>query len=286
MAAIDFPNSPTLGTIHTVDNKRWEYDAEKWVLLADFITPNVSGTVHNATIGDGVNTSFVLTHYFNSRDLSVSVREAASPYGLILTSWEATTADTITVFFDSPPASNSVRVSVYIAVAGLEQGPAGPTGPSGPTGAEGPTGPSGMAIQGTAPVSTSVIWADTSVTGVAVVPLGGTTGQMLTKSSGTDYDTAWSTPVTSSDLALKAPLASPTFTGIVTIPAGASISGFALLASPTFTGTVTLPSDTSIGTVSATEIGYVDGVTSAIQTQLNTKASTGKAIAMAIVFGG
>jgi len=44
------------------------------------------------------------------------------------------------------------------------------------------------------------------------------------------------------------------------------------LAGPTFTGTVVLPSTTSIGNVSATEIGYVDGVTSAIQTQLNAKA--------------
>ena len=43
-------------------------------------------------------------------------------------------------------------------------------------------------------------------------------------------------------------------------------------ASPTFTGTVVLPSTTSIGTVSNTEIGYLDGVTSAIQTQLGTKA--------------
>jgi hypothetical protein len=42
-------------------------------------------------------------------------------------------------------------------------------------------------------------------------------------------------------------------------------------ANPTFTGTVTLPSTTSIGTVSSTEIGYVDGVTSAIQTQLDSK---------------
>jgi hypothetical protein len=41
------------------------------------------------------------------------------------------------------------------------------------------------------------------------------------------------------------------------------------LASPTFTGTVTLPSTTAIGTVSATELGYVDGVTSPIQTQLS-----------------
>jgi len=43
---------------------------------------------------------------------------------------------------------------------------------------------------------------------------------------------------------------------------------------PTFTGTVTLPANTSIGNVSSTEISYVDGVTSAIQTQLNTKAPT------------
>lgn len=44
-------------------------------------------------------------------------------------------------------------------------------------------------------------------------------------------------------------------------------------ASPTFTGTVTLPSDTSIGDVSATEIGYVNGVSSNIQTQLDAKAA-------------
>ena len=37
----------------------------------------------------------------------------------------------------------------------------------------------------------------------------------------------------------RAPLASPTFTGTVTIPAGASISGFAPLASPSLTGTPT-----------------------------------------------
>ena len=37
----------------------------------------------------------------------------------------------------------------------------------------------------------------------------------------------------------KAPLASPTFTGTVTIPAGASISGFAPLAAPALTGNAT-----------------------------------------------
>ena len=75
-------------------------------------------------------------------------------------------------------------------------------------------------------------------------------------------------------LGLKAPLASPTFTGTVTIPEGASISGFAPLASPTFTGTVILPSTTSIGNVTSTEIGYLDGVTSGIQTQIDTKITS------------
>lgn len=42
----------------------------------------------------------------------------------------------------------------------------------------------------------------------------------------------------------------------------------------TLNGNVTLPSTTSIGNVSATELGYLDGVTSAIQTQLDGKAST------------
>jgi hypothetical protein len=56
-------------------------------------------------------------------------------------------------------------------------------------------------------------------------------------------------------------------------------TGYAPINSPTFTGTVVLPSTTSIGNVSNTEIGYLDGVTSAIQTQLNTLTSTKAPIA-------
>lgn len=42
-----------------------------------------------------------------------------------------------------------------------------------------------------------------------------------------------------------------------------------------------LPSSTSIGTVTSTEIGYLSGVTSAIQTQINGKASSSAAITIA-----
>jgi len=81
--------------------------------------------------------------------------------------------------------------------------------------AAGVRGPAGIAFQGTAPATTDVLWADTSASGVDAMPIGGTTGQMLTKASSTSYDAVWATPVTSSDLALKAPLANPTFTGTV-----------------------------------------------------------------------
>lgn len=87
-------------------------------------------------------------------------------------------------------------------------------------GVGGVQGPAGVAIQGTAPATTDVLWADTSDTGLVIVPAGGTTGQVLAKSSSASYDTAWATPVTSSDLALKANLASPTFTGTPTLPTG------------------------------------------------------------------
>lgn len=97
------------------------------------------------------------------------------------------------------------------------------------------------------------------------------------------------------DLSLKAPLASPTFTGTVVLPSTTSIGNVtsteigyvdgvtsaiqtqldakAPLASPTFTGTVVLPGTTSVGSVDATELGYLNGVTSNVQTQLDAKAS-------------
>jgi hypothetical protein len=48
----------------------------------------------------------------------------------------------------------------------------------------------------------------------------------------------------------------------------------ATTSNPTFTGTVVLPTSTSIGDVSSTEIGYLNGVTSGIQAQIDTKASS------------
>jgi archaellum component FlaC len=51
-------------------------------------------------------------------------------------------------------------------------------------------------------------------------------------------------------------------------------STYAPLNDPTFGGTVSLPNTTSIGDVSSTELGYLDGVTSSIQTQLTDLGTT------------
>jgi hypothetical protein len=53
-----------------------------------------------------------------------------------------------------------------------------------------------------------------------------------------------------------------------------TLEDYAPLLNPSFTGTVVLPADTSIGDVSGTELGYLNGVTSSVQTQLNAKLST------------
>jgi len=100
-------------------------------------------------------------------------------------------------------------------------------------------------------VSTAPSWGKidltTHVSGTLPVANGGTGATTLTgyvKGSGTAALTA-SAAIPVADVTGAAPLASPTFTGTVTIPAGASISGFAPLASPTFTGTPAAPTASS-----------------------------------------
>ena len=52
----------------------------------------------------------------------------------------------------------------------------------------------------------------------------------------------------------------------------AAVDRKASLSNPTFTGTVVLPATTSIGDVSATELQYLNSVTSNVQDQINSKA--------------
>lgn len=369
------------------------YDSQ-WIEIGNATAD--TGSSFFATIGNNTDTIYVLEHNFNTRDVLVTVRNAASPYEDIDIRWEATTANTVTVYFSAAPANSSVRVGVYSSanagtsvstnLAGLQdtvftslntgdylkfngtnwvndtisdsfldinspqthevlkyngsQFTNGPEGvfndnillinngsaatPSFNAGLEvergsvnnvllrwnessdvweftndGTTyqelGKTSVTVSTTSPASPyqGQVWFDSSEGGTYVyygsnwIEVGaapvesllatvdakgdllvgtsdntvsrlavGTNGQMLVSNSSTGTGLAWTTV------------------------------SYSPINSPTFTGTVTLPSTTSIGNVSNTEISYLDGVTSAIQTQIDTKASTGKAIAMSIVFSG
>ena len=61
------------------------------------------------------------------------------------------------------------------------------------TGVTGPRGSDNIVTAATAPSDLDVLWIDTSEDGDAVLPLAGTTGQVLSKVDGTDYNTAWTT---------------------------------------------------------------------------------------------
>lgn len=60
------------------------------------------------TIGDGVATSIVLNHALNTRDVAVTVRDAAAPYSQYIVGVDATDLNNVTLSFAVAPASGSL----------------------------------------------------------------------------------------------------------------------------------------------------------------------------------
>ena len=164
-----------------------------------------------------------------------------------------------------------------------EQGLAGPQGATGP---QGPQGDPGV-VSATSPLSYNAQTQTLSVD-LSSYYTASQTDSAVSLAISNLIDSAPSTLDTLNEIA-NALGDDPDFAGTIVTELGlvnTALDSKAPKNSPTFTGTVSLPSDTSIGNVSSTELGYLDGTTSSVQTQLDSKASTGKAIAMAIVFGG
>lgn len=108
---------------------RWEATTDNTVTL-DFSTIPSSNSVRvnvyasvgvvgpsafSQTIGDGTNTDYVITHNLQTRDVLFVARNVSAPYEVIEVNWQATTTNTLTAIFATPPSSNSVRVTVYAA---------------------------------------------------------------------------------------------------------------------------------------------------------------------------
>jgi hypothetical protein len=101
VATLDAIGNVTAPSPSSGDYLKWNGTA--WVNLA---------TSYSATVGDGSATSFVLTHNLNTREVMVSLASATSPYESYYTDWDATTQDTITIYFASAPSLNSIKVKI------------------------------------------------------------------------------------------------------------------------------------------------------------------------------
>ena len=63
-------------------------------------------------IGDGVKTSFLVAHDFETRDVTVTVRETGAPYAVVYTDIEMTTEAEVTVKFAKAPLANQYTVTI------------------------------------------------------------------------------------------------------------------------------------------------------------------------------
>jgi hypothetical protein len=88
------------------------------------------------------------------------------------------------------PAVPSIILTA-VQVMYTQVGPQGIQGEVGPAGA---TGDDAIVVQSEAPVNTDILWLDTDETLDIPVPSGGTTGQVLSKASASEFDTTWADP--------------------------------------------------------------------------------------------
>lgn len=154
---------------------------------------------------------------------------------------------------------------------------------------------------------TIVLPSTTSIGDVSPTEIGylnGVTSAVQTQLDDVTSDATYAYNTVTTHETSKANVASPTFSGDVVLPTTTSIGDvspaeiltlngvtgslqtqidaklatttaantYATINDPVFTGVADLPATTNIGDVTGTEISYLDGVTSAIQTQLNAKA--------------
>jgi hypothetical protein len=68
--------------------------------------------VYATDVGNGSATEITVTHNLGTRDVTVQVRQAGSPYAYVLADVEAATTNTVTVRFAVAPTSSQYRVIV------------------------------------------------------------------------------------------------------------------------------------------------------------------------------
>ena len=145
MAAIDFPNSPTLNQVFTSGIQSWKWDGTVWNLLVSTVVgatgpTGAQGAASTVTGPTGSRGSFSIS----------AVTPPASPS--VGDAWFNAETGQIYVYYDSywvESASSNIGLggptgsTGPTGAASTVVGPTGSTGPTGPTGARGVSGPTG-----------------------------------------------------------------------------------------------------------------------------------------------
>ena len=265
LASPTFTGTPTLptGTIATTQtaaNSTTAVATTAFVTTADALKANIASPTFTGTVSGVTATMVGLGSVDNTADTAKPVSTAqqtaldlkanlASP---TFTGTPTLPTGTIATTQTASDSTTKVATTAFVTTAdNLKANIASPTFtgvPAAPTAAQ--------ATNTTQVATTAFVRAEVA----ALVGSAGATLDTLGEiATALGNDANLSTTLTTS-IGLKAPLASPTFTGTVTIPSGASISGFAPLASPTFTGTplsTTAAADTNTTQIATT--AYVVG---------------------------
>ncbi len=73
---------------------------------------NAKAAKYAANIGNGSATTITVTHNLGTMDVTVSIRETATPYNAVITDWQVVDNNNIKLLFAAAPAANQYRVVI------------------------------------------------------------------------------------------------------------------------------------------------------------------------------
>jgi hypothetical protein len=253
-------NPSTLGDYQIL---KYDINTSQWVNgTVDWELP--VGLAYNTTLGDGTNNEFTKTHGLGTRDIYVTCRTTNAPYEVVEVRWAATDLNNVTFTFSTAPSIDSISVTIFsnVSSAMLSAPSLGSLDDFVIAGA-GITAGQYIVWNGSKWYNKTLLLDDASDVQINTL----TTGDILR------YDgTFWvNDPIN---------LGTDTVGGYITsLVAG---TGITLINNTGEGATPTITVDTStiqarVANITDTEIGYLDGVTSAIQTQINNKLDSSTA---------
>lgn len=90
----------------------WSENQKQWTLTNNGEDYHAVARKFAANIGDGVQTSHVISHYLGTKDVTVQIFENSADYNQIEADVQHTSEDTVTIKFAVAPTSNEYRVVI------------------------------------------------------------------------------------------------------------------------------------------------------------------------------